>query len=113
MMEPVDLTNLRDMIDDDRVMEKLLFEEFLRSCEVGIGALEAHLHTEDAEAWRKEAHALKGIALNLGAAELGGLFLQAQDDFSANAEAKNRLLQTIRIEYRRVEDFLLQAMAKP
>lgn len=108
MNAPVDLTNLRSMTDGDGEMEKALFEEFFSSFEAGIASLQTNIGDVAAETWRKEAHALKGIALNLGAMELGGLCKKAQEEPHANANAKGRLLENIRAEYERVRQFLLK-----
>jgi len=92
-MEPVDLTNLRSMTDGDAEMEKALFEEFFSSFEAGMASLQKNIG--DAEAWEKEAHALKGVALNLGAMELGGLCKKAQEEPHADAGTKSGLLNSI------------------
>jgi HPt (histidine-containing phosphotransfer) domain-containing protein len=107
MNAPVDLTNLRSMTDGDREMEKALFEEFFSSFEAGIASLQANIGAAAAEAWRKEAHALKGIALNLGAMELGELCKKGQDEPGADVTAKEALLKTIQAEYDKVRQFLL------
>lgn len=104
MNTPVDLTNLRSMTDGDKEMEKALFEEFFSSFKAGVAILQSSL--ENTEAWRKEAHALKGVALNLGAMELGELCKKGQDEPNADAAAKESLLKTIQSEYERVERFL-------
>lgn len=105
MNEPVDLTNLRSMTDGDKEMEKALFEEFFSSFKVGMATLQAN--TENAEAWRKEAHALKGVALNLGAMKLGELCKNGQDEPNADAAAKAELVKAIQVEYERVQQFLM------
>ena len=109
-MDPVDLTNLRSMTDADRGMEKALFEEFFISFEAGINTLQTNIGESASEAWRKEAHALKGIALNLGAEQLGALCKQAQEELHASAGDKDELLKKIRAEYEQVRQFLLTLM---
>lgn len=106
MNTPVDLTNLRSMTDGDKEMERALFEEFFTSFETGIASLQANMGEAAAEAWRKETHALKGVALNLGALKLGELCKKAQEESHANAETKGGLLKTIRVEYEQVQEFL-------
>jgi len=104
MEAPVDLANLRDMIDGDKEMEKALFEEFFSSFEAGIAALQSS--SGDAEAWRKEAHALKGVALNLGAQTLGELCKNAQEAQHDPEKTKAAMVATIRAEYEQVKTFL-------
>jgi HPt (histidine-containing phosphotransfer) domain-containing protein len=94
------------MTDGDEDMEKALFEEFFLSFEMGIASLQTNITESTAETWRKEAHALKGVALNLGAMELGELCKKAQEDFHTNAEIKYKLLKNIKTEYEQVKEFL-------
>lgn len=106
MTEPVDLTNLRSMTDGDAEMEQMLFEEFYSSCETLIDKLGQNIANNDNENWRKDAHAIKGIAYNLGAAHLGNLCKQAQDSPDMPGPEKQGLLQAIRIAYHETKRFL-------
>lgn len=106
MDAPVDLTNLRGMTDGDKEMEKALFEEFYASFEKGMDTLQANTGSDAAETWRKEAHALKGMSLNLGANRLGEIGKKAQDGFQSDANAKLALLDGMRAEYAKVKQFL-------
>ncbi len=108
MQEAVDLTNLRSMTDGDVEMEKLLFEEFFSSFEDGIASLQTNLENDVAETWRKQAHSLKGISLNLGAMELGELCKKAQDEFESGKDSKSELLKNMVMEYGRVRQFLTE-----
>lgn len=105
-MEPVNLTNLRSMTDGDLDLEKSLFEEFYLSFEAGIRHLQASCEAQAVEAWRKEAHALKGIALNLGAESLGMLCKEAQDKHEAAVAVKQELVGRIEVSYREAKQFL-------
>ncbi len=106
MTTPVDLTNLRSMTDGDAEMEKALFDEFFSSFEAGIVALRANIEEAAAETWRKQAHALKGMALNLGAIKLGELCKKGQEEPNADGNAKSSLLKNIEAEYAQVQEFL-------
>lgn len=106
MSTPVDLTNLRSMTDGDQEMEKALFEEFFSSFEAGMASLQTNIEEAAAEAWRKEAHALKGIALNLGAMQLGELCKKGQDNHLSSSTAKQELIKQIQGEYDQVKSFL-------
>lgn len=109
MTDPVDLTNLRDMTDGDKVLEASLFQEFYRAGDASIAQLEAALTHEDNEAWRKAAHAFKGVSLNLGANRLGELCKQGQDCFETAADVKRALLDEVRKAYGDVKDYLAKA----
>lgn len=106
MSVPVDLTNLRSITDGDKEMEQALFEEFVSSSEESLSTLQNSVDNAFAETWRKEAHALKGVALNLGAIGLGALCKKAQDEFNASPDFKADLLKKIREEYALVKQFL-------
>ena len=106
MNNPVDLTNLRTMTDGDTDMEKALFEEFFSTFESGISVLKETTQEAAADDWRKQAHALKGVAMNLGAEVLGELCKQGQEECNAGAEVKAELLKKIQTEYERAKAFL-------
>ncbi|MGB0720421.1 MAG: Hpt domain-containing protein [Bdellovibrionales bacterium] len=106
-MDVVDLTNLREAIDGDKELEQELFDEFISSSKVLIIALEQHCAgNSDNEAWRKAAHALKGISVNLGADHLGTLSKDAQEGFEAASPEKNTWLSQIKAEHEKVLQFL-------
>lgn len=110
MSNPVDLTNLRTITDGDQDMEKALFEEFFSSFEAGMEKLSASREISATDAWKKAAHTLKGMSLNLGAKLLGELCKKAEADGLVPAEAKDELLQAIRAEYGCVRQFLVKLM---
>jgi HPt (histidine-containing phosphotransfer) domain-containing protein len=103
-MNPVDLTNLRAMIDNDRDMEAELITEFYRATEEGLKILGDNLHNP--ERWRQQAHALKGIALNLGAEALGELAKIAQLSFEKTPAEKQELLAALNAEYAVAKHYL-------
>ncbi|MGE0252730.1 MAG: Hpt domain-containing protein [Dongiaceae bacterium] len=107
---PVDLTNFRDMISGDKELEKVLFHEFFAAFEKGIENLRAN-DGDNPEAWRLQAHALKGTALNLGAQALSDFCRKAQEKHTAAAEEKRRVLKEIEQEYKTVKEFLLAELA--
>ena len=111
MEAPVDLTNLRSMTDGDKEMEKELFTEFYDCFESGLNVLRASCGDSDAETWRTQAHALKGVALNLGALHLGDLGKKAQDEYLVPEAAKVEMLKKMQTEYERVKIFLLNVNA--
>ena len=111
-MASIDLTNLREMTGGDAELERELFAEFILSFEKGIRSLQKCNEMDGAEGWRAEAHALKGIALNLGAQQLGALCKKAQDNHLAGKEVRQVMLTDIQSEYEVVKPLLLAISAK-
>lgn len=106
MSDIVNLDNLRALTDGDVDTELELFDLFYESSAECLAALKACLETGEGEIWRKQAHALKGIALGLGAQELGDLCKQAQDQWEASLDTKQKMLAEIRDCQENVETFL-------
>lgn len=106
MSKPVDLENLRSMTDGDADMEKVLFEEFFSCFDTAMVNMQDSCSEDKAESWRKDAHALKGISMNLGANHLGELCKKAQDEYTASTDSKNTMLKNIQDEYAVVREFI-------
>ncbi|MCB1538790.1 MAG: Hpt domain-containing protein [Rhodospirillales bacterium] len=102
----VDLSPLREMTGTDAALETELFEAFYEGAIACIAGLEGATAPEDAQTWRKHAHALKGISRNLGAMPLGELAFEAQEKCEAGADEKVRMLAGIKAEYALVEAYL-------
>lgn len=102
----VDLTNLRSMTGGDANLEKQLFDQFYDEFETGLQFLENYIQENNAEEWRRKSHALKGLALNLGAADLSSLCKKAQETYQSENALKIALLKNIRSEYDVVRQFL-------
>lgn len=107
----VDLTNLRSITDGDAEMEKALFEEFYSAFDNGLRTLEASREESASDQWRTSAHALKGVAANLGAVRLGDLCKTAQDSHIATPSEKARMLKEISMEYQQAREFLMRIAA--
>jgi HPt (histidine-containing phosphotransfer) domain-containing protein len=110
MSDLVDLTNLREMTDGDKEMEQELFEEFFSSSQEAINIMQNNCVDGENEAWRSQAHALKGTALNLGAQSLGKKFEQAQENHAVSGQEKQAMLDAIKAEYAQVKSFLEAAL---
>ena len=108
MSNHVDLTNLHEMTDNDSELEKQLFNEFISSFEAGLDILRKNCDEGSSEAWRSQAHGLKGIAVNLGAKGLGDICKLAQEKHQSSLEEKNKLLNDMDTEYGLVKQFLLK-----
>jgi HPt (histidine-containing phosphotransfer) domain-containing protein len=111
MSAPVDLTSLREITAGDAALERELFAAFLESADACLAGLKAGCETGRDDAWRKQAHALKGTCLNLGAMELGQLCKNAQENFQQPADKKRDMLIAIESEFARVKEFLEKAAA--
>lgn len=106
MTAPVDLTDLRSMIDGDPELELALFQEFYSSTEEHLALMARNCTGNESETWRATAHSVKGTAYNIGAQRLGNLCEQAQNHAAASDAEKQQLLGEIEAEYLRVKAFL-------
>ena len=110
MSQPVDLTNFREMTDGDVELEEELFEEFISSSTDGISIMANSLGKGENDAWRATAHALKGVAQNLGAGKLGKLLEQAQSAANDDRQTKQKILLNIDDEFAAVRKYLNTAL---
>ncbi|MGE0109697.1 MAG: Hpt domain-containing protein [Bdellovibrionales bacterium] len=106
MTDPVNLENLREMTGGDADLEKELFSVYLTSSEDCLTALRNSTGTGQEEEWRTQAHAWKGMSLNLGAQELGSLCATAQMEHLVPEEKKKEMLAAIEAAYEKVKAFL-------
>ena len=106
MSSPVDLTNLREITDGDAEMEQELFKEFIRTSDSYVASLEQTFDAGSSEEWRTTAHSFKGIALNLGANNLGELCKKAQDSHTVTSAEKEAIFNSIKLEYASVKNYL-------
>jgi HPt (histidine-containing phosphotransfer) domain-containing protein len=106
MSTPVNLENLRDMTGGDPAFEQELFQVFLESAEECLTALQTLCETGKDMEWRTQAHALKGMCLNLGANKLGEMSANAQANYMSPPEQKTEMLAGLRAEFDAVKQFL-------
>jgi HPt (histidine-containing phosphotransfer) domain-containing protein len=106
MTESVNLDNLHDMTGGDAEIEKELFNVYLGSAEECLNALRQSTSEGQQEVWRTQAHAWKGMSLNLGAEPLGKLCAEAQMGHTLPEDDKKKLLAQIEEEFGRVKAFL-------
>ncbi len=106
----MDLTNLRELTDGDAELEKELFVEFISSTEVLIAQMKDAIEGMDNNVWRENAHAIKGVSMNLGAEKLGQLASTAQDNHEDTADNKQQLINQIISEFALVKTFLENEM---
>jgi|GEM_PF-789813 len=103
---PVNLDNVREMLGGDPARERELFGIFYAATEEAIAALGKSCGAGAEEEWRTQAHAMKGMSLNLGAAKLGELCATAQKSNMAPEAEKQKLLAEIKAEYEAVKAYL-------
>lgn len=106
MSEPVNLDNLREMTGGDPTLEAELFGVYLSAAEDCLRAMKGALAPGQEEDWRAQAHAWKGMSLNLGAEALGALCAQAQQNPNAPQDKKTDMITAIETEYERVKAYL-------
>lgn len=106
MTEPVNLDNLREMTSGEPELEKELFDVYLSSSEDCLTSLRANANAGQEETWRTQAHAWKGMSLNLGADALGKLCADAQMNHMAPPDKKAEMLAAIEAEFAKVKAFL-------
>ncbi len=106
MSKTIDFENLRLITDGDQELEKELFLAFLGSSAECISNLVAAYDMDDEEDWKHQAHALKGICLNLGAILLGELSKKAQEDYRATKQEKEKMLNAIQSELTQVRQII-------
>lgn len=99
----LDLRNLRDIIDHDKAMEQQLIMNFHNCYRNCIDDLESSLKSNNPVQWRNAAHALKGIAFNLGAEELATLSFEAELASGQTLTQKAPLLAGLKIAYGQVQ----------
>jgi hypothetical protein len=105
MTDPVDLTNLRAMIDNDRALEQELIIEFFRAADASLATLAGSTDAQACQPWYHAAHALKGISLNLGALAFGEAAMRAQEKSDASREEKRLLLSDLNAKYEVLKRF--------
>jgi HPt (histidine-containing phosphotransfer) domain-containing protein len=106
MEKPIDLKQLREITDGDKALEAELFRVFIISAMQCIRSLHAAAANNDDKAWRKQAHALKGISANLGAQPLTNICARAQDNSCAVPEEKKNMMAEIESEFLRVREII-------
>lgn len=106
MNYPVNLIELREITNGDPDLEKELFDVFIDTTDSCLQKLEASQTQGMEDLWKRQAHALKGAALNLGAERLGALCKEAQDSSDIPLTSKTNLLTAIWEEYARVKNYL-------
>lgn len=105
----LNMENLREIIDNDRELERELVSNFYTCYHTCMSELETSLDTQDTVLWRNAAHALKGIAYNIGAECLGELSLKAERACESSILEKQELFEALKQSYAAVDYALKRA----
>ena len=111
MDQPICFDNIREITGGDAALEAELFRHFFDSVNDCLTDLRGALEAGDEASWRGASHALKGVALNVGAQPLSELCRRAQNDSAAAPAAKHYMLAGIEAELERVRAVLTLAAA--
>ncbi len=113
MNESVNLENLRGITNGNIELEKELFDVYIESAEECLKGLETSTGEGQDQEWRTQAHAWKGMSLNLGAETLGKLCADAQFNHTMPHDEKVKMLDAIKAEYENVKEFLRETYGEP
>lgn len=106
MHQPVDLTNMKELIGNDQALQQALCAEFVKAADEALMLLAQQATLENPEKWRKTAHMFKGIAYNIGAYALGDLCKVAQEGADITSHDKKHMSEVIGVEYQEVKQYL-------
>lgn len=102
---PVDMEHLEAFTDGDHEEEKELYNMFIEHADNSVTILETKCGSDENEAWRKEAHKIKGSAANLGANDLSEICKTAEEKFEETEKNKRILLAKIQEKMGKVKIF--------
>ena len=107
-LEPaVDLRRLQETSEGDRAFEEELLGVFLEDCAKRLLRLEEAIGAGDTEQRTREAHAMKGAGVNIGATRMGRLADEIEQMGTENgAEAATALCAALKEEFEEVKRFL-------
>jgi PAS domain S-box-containing protein len=105
--EPMDFARALEEFDGNREFLTGLLEKFLENVRAQLGTIRKALDRADAEILRREAHAIKGGAANLTAAELSSAAAELEKTAKSGSlgEAPEGLVKLERA-YRRLDEFV-------
>lgn len=106
MTPPIDLTQLRIITAGDQEIEIELFTNFIQCSKENSSLLQASVDDNKKDIWKNTAHAIKGMALNIGANTLSELGREAEELTSASPTEKQIHYAKIKEEIEKVNTFL-------
>ena len=105
--EPMDFARALEEFEGNREFLTGLLENFLENVRAQLGTIREALDRADAEILRREAHAIKGGAANLAAAELSSAAAELEKTAKSGSlgEAPGGL-ERLETAYRRLDEFV-------
>jgi HPt (histidine-containing phosphotransfer) domain-containing protein len=105
--EPMDFARALEEFDGNREFLTGLLERFLENVRAQLGTIREALDRADSEILRREAHAIKGGAANLAAAELSSAAAELEKTAKSGllGEAPG-VLERLERAYRRLDEFV-------
>ncbi len=103
---PVDIKHLEIFTGGDPKEEKELFDLFIEQATFSLKEMEKTCAKEKNEAWRSQAHKIKGASTSLGANNLTALCSEAEEGYEMEEDEKKALLAGIYDEFLNVKSFL-------
>ena len=105
--EPMDFARALEEFEGNREFLTGLLERFLENVRAQLGTLREALDRADAEILRREAHAIKGGAANLAAAELSSAAAELEKTAKSGSLGEApRGLERLETAYRRLDEFV-------
>jgi len=102
----VDLKYLRNVIEDDRELEKELFIMFVENGKKNIQKMEKSIIENNSNDWYMASHAFKGASSSIGAFDLSKVLEIAQHSYLEDQQRKNEILVIINKEFDHVISFI-------
>ncbi len=106
MPSSIDLTNLRDITDGDVEFEQKLLAMFIDNSSECLSNLKKFCDKDENDMWHRQAHSLKGLALNIGAKKLAEFCLAAE-----KSPSKSSLI-LVEKEYKKVKSEIEKLIKK-
>lgn len=108
----IDMSFLRTVTGEDINFERELFMLFIDSAKTNIDKMDKSLVDSDSNAWYMASHALKGASASIGAFDLSRALEYAQTHPKDNYKDKTRVLDDIKVEFRKVAEFINEELSK-
>ena len=104
----LDLTILREYVEDDPEKLKKLLGSFVTTTTQDMATLKESLDDQNTETWQRVAHRLKGSASYIGAEQFHDLCRQAQFEADGNAVKRRQLYTDMLEQYNTLCDYLVE-----
>ncbi len=102
----MDWTRLDIFSDGDPAERGELIKLFITHAKDSIKVMEQSLTRDTCLEWKKAAHKLKGSAANLGALKLSKICEEAENNFEASQQEKEKILEVLKNDFHKLCDLL-------